>query len=702
MDPDAVERKLAAILSADVAGYSRLMAQDEVATLRALAAYMEEIRLLVRQHRGREVGSAGDSLLAEFPSALDATRCAVEVQRVLEARNREVPPDRKMEFRIGVHMGDVMVEGEQIYGDGVNIAARLQGLAEPGGICVSGTVHEQVRNKLELVYDDLGDQTVKNIPDQVHVFQVRLESLPGKPAHFGRTRGAQRRGLRAALLATGAAILLIGAGIWATWPRPLGLLIDVLDVSGPPVDPALPEEPSIAVLPFENMSQDAINEPFTIGIHDDLLAHLSRIGSIKTISRTSVLQYRDTTKTIPQIASELGVATILEGGVQRAGDRVRINVQLIDAAADEHLLSDTYDRQLTAANIFAIQSEIAMRIAEALRATLSQEEQQRLESAPTQNLAAVETYFLGKQLLERRTRESLSAAVEYFQQVIALDPNFALAHSGLADAYMLLPEYSADMDRKVAQEKSEAAANRALALDPDLPEVLSSMGWNRLIHYYDWREAEALLRRALQVQSNNTNALHWLSHVLSWEGRHAEAIETARRAVEVDPLSGLMRMNLSYILMDAGDFDTAIEMAHATLKRYPDHSEQLGNLWLTYLRADRPKEAAETIQQWAAATGRDVEAAQEVGKAFVRYRQTGKQQQLSSELVDRLECGSEDLGQVYAFVGDGVSALSSLERAYHERSGSRSVLSMKLNPGYDFIRDDPRFIELMHRAGLRQ
>ncbi|MEE9253773.1 MAG: tetratricopeptide repeat protein [Pseudomonadales bacterium] len=462
------------------------------------------------------------------------------------------------------------------------------------------------------------------------------------------------------------------------------------------------DKKSVAVLPFENMSRDASNEPFTIGIHDDLLTHLSKIASLKTISRTSVLQYRNTTKTIPQIASELGVATILEGGVQRVGGRVRINVQLIDAAKDEHLWSDTYDRRLTAANIFAIQSEIATAIAEALRATLSQEEQQRLESAPTQNLAAVETYFLGKQLLEKRTRESLSAAVEYFEQVIELDPNFALAHSGLADAYMLLPEYSATMGWKVAQEKSEAAANRALALDPDLPEALSSMGWNRLIHYYDWREAEALLRRALQVQSNNTNALHWLSHVLSWQGQHAEAIQWARRAVEVDPLSTLMEMNLSYILMDSGDFDPAIETAHAILRRKPDYPELFGNLWLTYLRAGRPEDAADSILAWAAATGRDVEAAREIGESFIRYRRTGERQQLSSELVDRLEFGSEDLGQVYAFVGDGERALSALERAYEERSGSRSVLSMKLNPGYDFIRGDPRFADLMQRVGLRE
>ncbi|MEN8183046.1 MAG: tetratricopeptide repeat protein [Myxococcota bacterium] len=413
-----------------------------------------------------------------------------------------------------------------------------------------------------------------------------------------------------------------------------------------------------------------------------------------------MLQYRDTTKTIPQIAGELGVATILEGGVQKAGDRVRINVQLIDAATDEHLWSETYDRELTAANIFAIQSEIATSIAQSLQATLSPEEQQRIETAPTQNLAAVETYFLGKQLLERRTRESLFAAAEYFQEVIELDPEFALGHSGLADATMLLPEYVADRDPQLARENSEASAKRALALDPDLPEALTSMGWNRLIHYYDWAEAEALLRRALEVQSNNTNALHWLSHVLSWQGQHEEAIELARRAVEVDPHSGLMGMNLSYMLMDSGDLEKSIELARETLHRHPDLTELYGNLWLTYLRAGRSKDASDTLVRWATLTGRDAEAAREVGRAFIRHRQTREPQALSSEVVDRVEFGSEDLGQVYAFVGDAERALSALEQAYEERAGSRSVLSMKVNPGYDFIRTDPRFVSLIQRVGL--
>ncbi|TDJ40783.1 MAG: tetratricopeptide repeat protein [Gammaproteobacteria bacterium] len=457
---------------------------------------------------------------------------------------------------------------------------------------------------------------------------------------------------------------------------------------------------SIAVLPFENMSGDASNDPFTNGIHDDLLTHISRIGSIKTISRTSVLQYRGTTKTIPEIGNELGVATILEGGIQRAGDRVRINVQLIDTATDEHLWADSYDRQLTASNVFAIQTEIAVAVADALRATLSTAEQRRLEYTPTENLAAMEAYYLGKQLLEERSRESLFAAVEYFEKVIELDPRYALAHSGLADAYMLLPEYTPTVDMREAREKSEAAADRALELGPEEPEVLASAGWNRLIHYYDWADAERLLRRALQIEPNNSGALHWLSHVLSWQGQHTEALATAERALEVDPHTTLMAMNLAYIRADASLFDQAIARVLESIEEDPDYSELHGNLWLTYLRAGQPGDAANSIVEWAKATGRDVAGAREVGAAFVRYGHSGDLQPLADELLARMEFGLEDLAQVYAFVGDAEHALTALEEGYEQRSGSRSVLSMQINPGYDFVRNDPRFIALLERLGL--
>ncbi len=353
--------------------------------------------------------------------------------------------------------------------------------------------------------------------------------------------------------------------------------------------------------------------------------------------------------------------------MQRSGDRVRINVQLIDAATDEPLWAETYDRQLSAANIFAIQSEIATSIADALRATLTAGEQQRLAVVPTRNLEALDTYFLGKQLLEDRNVRSLQAAVEYFGKVIELDPDFALAWSGLADAYLILPEYSTTVDLEVVREKSVAAATRALELDPEIPEVLASMAWNRLIHDYDWPEAEAMLRRALAIHSNNTSALHWLSHVLSWQGDHAEAIRRAKRAVEVDPLSRLMHMNLSYIYMDAGDFEKSIRIADETWERYPRYWEQMGNLFLTHLRAGRPADAARAMQLWATGTGRDLEATDQLGRLFVRHYQ-GEPVQLSPDLLERVRFVLEDLGQIYAFFQNAESTLAALDQAVRECS----------------------------------
>jgi len=490
------------------------------------------------------------------------------------------------------------------------------------------------------------------------------------------------------------AVLMVAIGI-------LGAMVWFGQNSAPP-DTVSAAGKSIAVLPFDNRSADTEDsEFFAAGVHDELLTLLSKLGDLRVISRTSV-ERLDSNLSIPEIGSLLGVAMVMEGQVQRAGNRLRINVQLISTEKEDHIWANTYDRELTATDVFTIQSEIARSVANALQATLSGAKTRRPGNVPTQSLAAFERYTIGKQLLEIRTRESLRAAEEYFRQVIELDADYALAHSGLADALMILPEYDASADPGLTYEQSEAAIARALELDPDLPEALASKAWSRLIHGYAWSEAEQLLRRALEIQPNHSGALHWLSHLLSWQGEHAEAIHTARRALESDPHSGLMRMNLSYILMDAGHFEESIALALENQRLNPERYEQWGNLWLTYLRAERPRDAAEVMQRWAELTGRDAEAIEQVGQAFIRYTRSGKSQQLDSRLVDRAAFGLEDLGQVYAFVGDGDRALEALEDAVRERSGSRSVLSMKINPAYETIRESPRFRSLLQVVGLGQ
>ena len=458
-------------------------------------------------------------------------------------------------------------------------------------------------------------------------------------------------------------------------------------------------DPSVAVLPFENMNADEENEAFSAGVHSDLLAQLARIKTLRTVSRTSMIRYRDSRLSVPEIGRELDVATILEGGVRRAGDSVRINVTLIDAAADEPIWTEVYDRELTAENLFAIQSEIAQAISRQLQASLSGEDRRRLDVVPTKNIAALESYFIGKQLLEDRTLQSLNAAVEYFEKVVELDPNFALAWSGLADAYMLLPEYSASIDRKMIESRAREGVLRALELNPDLPEVRASEAWYQL-RFYDWDGAERIFREALAIAPDNTNVLHWLSHTLSFQGRYEEALMVARQAVEADPDSSIMRTNLAYILVDAGQFDEGLEVAWQMRKTRPEHLIQRRNMYLHELRAGRLRDAAATFVAYIGVTGGDVDAAREIGDMFVAYGERGERGRIDQDLIDLAQLGSEDLAQVLAFVGDAEGTIHALQQAAAEHSGSRSVFSMKINPGYDFIRDDPRFVALLEEIGL--
>jgi adenylate cyclase len=352
-----MERKLTAILCADVYGYSRLMGEDEEATLRTLSSHRKLIDSLIEQHRGRFVNSAGDSVLAEFASVVNAVQCAVEIQSTLKGENEKLASERRMEFRIGVNLGDVMVGGEQIYGDGVNVAARLESLAEPGGICVSRSVHENIRNKLPLGYEDLGDQTVKNIAEPVRVFRVRAEA--GAPTSR-RTRRVPRKYVRLGVFSA-AGLAIIAATVVLV--QHLSLRPPTTTASIPqPQKPALPfpNVPSIAVLPFTNMSGERDQEYFSDGITNDLITSLSRSLGLFVIDRASTFTYKGKPAKVQDVSRELGVKYVLEGGVQKAGDQVRISAQLVDATTGAELWAEHYDRPMT--DIFALQDEIVRRI----------------------------------------------------------------------------------------------------------------------------------------------------------------------------------------------------------------------------------------------------------------------------------------------------------------------------------------------------
>src|SRR5712692_2271240 len=522
--PARIERKLAAILSADVKGYSRLMGEDEVATIRTLTTYREVMSTLIRQYRGRVVDSPGDNLLAEFASVVDAVQCAVETQRELTARNADLPPERKMEFRIGINLGDVIVEGERIYGDGVNLAARLEGLAEAGGICISGIVYDQVEtklNSLNLGYEYLGAQTVKNIAKPVPVYRVQVE-----PGQSSSTASREK--------------------------------IPTL---------VLPDKPSIAVLPFANMSGDPEQEYFSDGITEDLITDLSKLSGLFVISRNSVFLYKGKAVKPEQVSRELGVRYLLEGSVRKAGSRVRITAQLIDATTGYHLWAERYDRELQ--DIFALQDEVTQKIVAALEVKLTEGEQGRLGRAPTDNLEAYDCFLRGLEYHAQRTQGANAQARQMFERAIALDPEFAAAYAFLGRTYLMEMIYQWNQDPQT-QETIFALGQQAVTLDDSQPAAHETLG---LAYLGKKQHAQAIAEaeKAVALDPNYADAYVTLAEILSFAGRPQEAISLVEQAMRLNPrypFSYLWALGHAYRLV--GRLEEAIIALKRVVMRNPD------------------------------------------------------------------------------------------------------------------------------------
>ena len=463
MATERVDRRLAAILAADVAGYSRLMGADEEGTLARLKAHRRElVDPKVKEHRGRTVKLTGDGALVEFPSVVDAVRCAVEIQRAMADRNAETPEDRRIAFRIGVNLGDVIVDGDDIYGDGVNIAARLEGLAEPGGICVSGTVHDHIGDRLPYAFEDMGEQNVKNIARPVRAYALRPErpaasSRPELPARSSRLG-------RAIIGAAVAAALVAIVGAWWFWPlakpTPPQAVAAASSVAPPLVAPRL----SIVVLPFANLSSDPEQQYFADGITEDLTTDLSRIAGMFVISRNSAFTYRNKPADTRQIGRELGVRHALEGSVQRSGKQVRVNAQLIDAETGAHLWAERFDRDT--GDLFAFQDEITRRIAITLNVELLNSEAAR----PTENPDAFDYILRGCAAQAKGgARENTAEAINLYERALALDPRSVDAQSRLAIALVSRGLSAAPEAEHADFERAEALINQALAAAPRYP-----------------------------------------------------------------------------------------------------------------------------------------------------------------------------------------------------------------------------------------
>jgi len=586
MTTQEVKRKLTVILSADVKGYSRLMGADEEGTLRTLTAYREIMSAFIQQHQGRVVNAPGDALLAEFESVVDAVKSAVEIQRELVKRNEKLPAERRMEYRMGINLGDVMVDGEAIYGDGVNIAARMESLADGGGICISGTVYDQVKNKLPLGYQFLGEQTVKNIAEPVRVYRVLMEpEAVGKVIGEKKVKPSQLQ--RTALIV--GAILIVSAAAFAVWKFYIRPTPSVEVASKEKMAFPLPDKPSIAVLPFVNMSSDPKEEYFSDGITEEIITALSKVPYLFVISRQSTFTYKGKPVKVKQVSEELGVRYVLEGSVRKAGDKVRITAQLIDAITGHHLWAERYDRDLK--DIFALQDEITMKIITALQVKLTQGEQAAMIGKGTKNLEAFLKCLQSLASLTRHTKEGNAMGRKLAEEAIALDSKYPRPYVALAQTYMLdiLLGTTESPERSMA--KALELLKKAIALDDSEAAAHGVLGYlYAMMGQHDKAIAEA--ERSVSLNPNDASNLTRLSFVLNNTGRAEEAIsvlKSVRRLNPTPPQAYYVQLSMAYRL--TGQYKEAIETAKEALKHVPNNQLACLQLVTAYSMAGQEQEA---------------------------------------------------------------------------------------------------------------
>ena len=529
MADENYRRKLTAILSADVAGYSRLMGDDEIATVSTLKSHRNLIADKVQVFNGRVVDSPGDNILSEFRSIVDAVSCAIAIQEGLREQNNNLPENRKMLFRIGVNLGDVIQDGNRIYGDGVNIAARIEGLAEPGGVAISGTAFDNIRNKLECGYQFSGEHEVKNIANPVRVYKILTSpECAGKVIGEKRFLGWMSR--RVAMASILSLAIVIGG---------LVSYFIYLHQSGR-IEPAaiekmafpLPDKPSIAVMPFDNVSADPEQEYFSDGITDEVITALAKIPHILVIARNSTFVYKGKPVEINQVSQDLGVHYVLEGGVRRDGDRIRINVQLIDAIKGYHVWADRYDGKLD--NIFKLQDLFTQKIVAALAVKLTPEKERQIADRGTKNVEAYDAYLQGLGHYFPQTSENLGKALPYLKKAVELDPDFAKGHATLAGAYTIIRSRLYAKDLGITDVRSLIKRHLELAFKDPSSRAYQVAAWENI-----WKgqtqKAMEQAERAFALEPSNDRSCLTMGGALIYSGRSAEAIPFLEKAMRINP-----------------------------------------------------------------------------------------------------------------------------------------------------------------------
>jgi TolB-like protein/class 3 adenylate cyclase len=576
MAEERVQRRLAAILAADVVGYSRLMGDDEAGTLAALKAHRKEvIDPKIAEHHGRIVKLMGDGALVEFASVVDAVQCAIEIQHNMADRNAGVAEERRIEFRLGVNIGDIIVEGDDIYGDGVNVAARLEGLADPGGICVARNVFNQVKNKVALGFEDMGEQEIKNIAEPVRVYRVTLkpgELIPPPETSTQTQSPSQPR----RLIVTFAAVVLVVTGGVAIWLKPWAPEFEPASVERMALP--LPDKPSIAVLPFSNMSDDPKQEYFVDGMTEDLITDLSKLSGLFVIARNSSFAYKGKSADMRQISRELGVRYVLEGSVRRAGDQVRINAQLIDATSGGHVWAERYDGDLQ--DVFDLQDRITRKIVSALAVELTEAQQAATAKRGTSNVEAYDLFMKGWALYRTDTPQGFIEAIPYFERAVTLDPDYGRAYAALASVYyvghrrnwrksfQVLPNFPKYPDDEAAFiSRSFENLDKSLRTPNPLAYVLKS---ETLLHKPDHSEAIVAAKRAIALDPNGPDGYVQLARVLTMVGQPEEAIALVEKAMRLNPYyppSYIAVLGLAYFGLE--DYERAASLTEQAIKLSP-------------------------------------------------------------------------------------------------------------------------------------
>lgn len=645
---DHAERRLAAIMFTDIVGYTALTQSDETQALEVLERHNRILRPFFSKYKGREVKTIGDSFLVEFPSALDATRCAIGIQKFLRDYNISTHEDWKIKLRIGIHVGDVIAKESDIFGDAVNIASRIQPLAEPEGVCISEQVFDQVRNKL---YDPLAEvehEGLKNVKTPLVVYKIILP-----------------------------------------WER-------ISDERGRVRQPT--DKRRIAVLPFANISPDPNDEYFSDGITEEIISTVSRIKGIEVISRTSVMQYRKSPKPVRQISKELESDTILEGSVRKAGKRIRVTVQMIDASQDRHLWSETYDGDFS--DVFAIQSDIAQRVARAMQASFLDQDKTVIERISTKNPEAHAAFLMGRYLMSRLAKDDQLSAIKYLERAVTLDSSFAMGYSALANCYTYMGgEYLPEQE---AFSKAKQFAEKAIELDNSLADAHVSLGVIAFQYDWDWAKANKELTLAIEMNPNDSSAHLWYGVFLSILMRKTSAgLQELLKAEELDPLSQLVKLNVGLALYFGARYDEAI--AKLTKARELEERGDLVYILLgwSYICKSMYDKAISELERGAKFT----ETSNLLGALGYAYGLSGRKKE-AIETIAKLKsqgnnaiCLSTQLAIIHLGLDESEQALELLEKALEDRETWFALTSQ--TPIYDSIRSDPRFFKMMQKIGLQ-